>query len=366
MTPDHFPGDRSAPAMRPTMPPATSSLMVAVEQQRAIAEVQAKMMIARSNPRDPHECRELVLADCDEVALAEVAVYEFARGGTVVTGPSVKLMQAIARRWGNLMSGVEELDRLAGFSVCRAYAWDLETGYSDERRFPVKHWRDTKGGGYPLKDERDIYELIANQGQRRKRACLETILPPELIEAAQRRCEATIKANADLTPEGIARLVDSFAAYRVTREQIEARIQRSMDAITPAQVVQLRRIWASLRDGVGTPADYFREVASTAATPAAAPTDEPVTGTARAREAVRAKRKPASEPPPPAAPPPEGEVDQPVDDRPAVSLSTLRAAITAAPSRDDALVALDRARELSAEEQEALRIVFEQRFGEGE
>jgi hypothetical protein len=49
----------------------------------------------------------------------------------------------------------------------------LETGYYDERQFQVRHWRDRKqGGGYQLTDERDIYELIANFGQRRKRAVL--------------------------------------------------------------------------------------------------------------------------------------------------------------------------------------------------
>ena len=43
-----------------------------------------------------------------------------------------------------------------------AYAWDLESGYYDERQFQVRHWRDTKKGGYAIKEERDIYELVAN------------------------------------------------------------------------------------------------------------------------------------------------------------------------------------------------------------
>ncbi len=234
--------------------------VVAVEQQRAIAEVQARMIIARANPRDPVRSMELVLNDCTRPTLADHAIYQYARGGTDIRGPSIRLAEAIAQRWGNIASGIKELSRSGEYSECVAYAWDLESGYYDERQFQIRHWRDTKKGGYQLHDERDIYELIANFGQRRKRAVLLTVIPGDVTEAALEQCERTMHARADVTPEGIKKLIETFAELGITQPQIEARIQRRLDAIRPAQVVMLRKIYTSLKDGMSEPADWFEAV----------------------------------------------------------------------------------------------------------
>jgi len=52
-------------------------------------------------------------------------------------------------------------------------------------------------------------------------------------------------------------MLDAFKPYGVSKEQIEKRIQCRMDAIRPAQVVQLKKIWASLRDGMSQGSDWF-------------------------------------------------------------------------------------------------------------
>jgi hypothetical protein len=234
--------------------------VVAVEQQRAIAEVQARMIIARANPRDAIRAMELVLNDCTRPTLADHAIYQYARGGTDIRGPSIRLAEAIAQRWGNIASGIKELSRSGEYSECVAYAWDLESGYYDERQFQIRHWRDTRQGGYQLHDERDIYEMIANFGQRRKRAVLLTVIPGDVTEAALEQCERTMHARADVTPEGIKKLIATFAELGITQPQVEARIQRRLDAIRPAQVVMLRKIYTSLKDGMSEPADWFEAV----------------------------------------------------------------------------------------------------------
>ncbi len=235
-----------------------SRALIQVEQQRAIAEVQARMLIARANPRNERQCMDLILQDCMRPSLANEAIYQYARGGTDIEGPSIRLAEAVARRWGNIASGIKEVSRQHGCSECVAYAWDLETGYYDERQFQVRHWRDTKGGGYALKDERDIYELTANMGQRRKRAVLLAVLPSDVVSAAREQCALTLKTHTDVSPEAIAKMVESFAQIGVTRKQIEDRIQRRAEAITAAQVVNLRKIFVSLRDEMSRPEDWFK------------------------------------------------------------------------------------------------------------
>lgn len=256
----------------------TGNGLISVEQQRAVAEVQARMIIARANPRDPIRAVEAILNDCTRPTLAEHAVYEYARGGTDIRGPTIRLAEAIAQRWGNIASGIKEISRHGEYSECVAYAWDLESGFYDERQFQIRHWRDTRQGGYQVTDERDIYELIANFGQRRKRAVLLTVIPGDVVEAALEQCERTMTARADTSPEAVARLIAAFAEFGVNPAQIETRIQRRLDAIRPAQVVQLRNIYNSLRDGMSEAADWFGEAPAAAGEPEADRTAAPREG----------------------------------------------------------------------------------------
>lgn len=271
--------------------------LASVEQQRAIAEVQAQMTVARALPRDPVKCMDALINDCMIVSLAEDAAYQYARGGTDISGPSIKLAEAAARRWGNIRSGFREISRANGMSDVVVEAWDLESGYYDFRQFQVKHWRDTKKGGYQLTDERDIYEVIANNAQRRKRAVLLSVIPPHVIEAALTQCELTLKAKADTTPEGLKKLVDAFATFGVSQQQIEQRIQRRLEAITPAQVVGLKRVYASLRDGMSVPGDWFDPIETNAVGPTPTPTPSPTpspAGPGAEGQAAAQESKPAA------------------------------------------------------------------------
>jgi len=238
-------------------PSEPSGSLARTDQMRGIAEVQAALVIARANPRDQLRAMDRILTACQRPALAESALYSYARGGTDITGPSIRLAEAIAQSWGNLQFGVRELEQRTGESVVQTYAWDVETNTRAEKTFAVPHVRHTKAGRYNLEDPRDIYEAVANQGARRLRACLLAVIPGDVVEGAVAQCEATMHASADTSEAAIKKLVAAFAGQGVTREQIEARIQRRLDAITPAQIVGLRKIFASMRDGMSTTKDWF-------------------------------------------------------------------------------------------------------------
>lgn len=241
----------------------TPTALVAVESERAIQEVQAALVIAKKFPRDRVAAMDRILNDCTRQGLAEQSLYAYSRGGSEITGPSIRLAEAMAQNWGNIQFGIKEIARYtkdgATFSEVEAYAWDLETNTRKPVHFSVKHWRDTKAGGYALKDERDIYELIANMGARRLRACILAIIPGDVTEAAQSQCENTLKAQADTSPDAQKKIVAAFKKFDVTKEQLEKLIQRRLDAIQPAQVIRLRKILASLKDGVSAPSDWFKD-----------------------------------------------------------------------------------------------------------
>lgn len=257
--------------------------------QREIAEVQAAMTIAKRFPRNQAKALDRIMVACQRPTLAEGALYSYARGGTDITGPSIRLAEAIAQQWGNLQFGIRELDQRAGESTVEAFAWDLETNTRQTKTFQVKHYRHTKKGGYNLSDPRDIYELVANQGARRLRACILGVIPGDIVEAAQVQCEVTLNAKADISPETVKKMVELFASFKVSKEMIEARIQRRLESITPAQIISLRKVYNSLKDGMSKAADWFDT---------SAPAPEP----------EKPERRQKAPEPPPTEPEPEAAV----------------------------------------------------------
>ena len=257
----------------------TQNAIADANQQREIAEVQAAMVIAKKFPRDPIAAMEKILNACTRPTLAEGALYSYGRGGTEVTGPSIRLAEAIAQAWGNVQFGIRELEQRNGESTVEAYAWDIENNTRQVKVFQVPHVRHTRRGANALTDPRDIYELVANQGARRLRACILGVIPGDVTEAAVAACEQTLRASADVSPEGIKKLIAAFEPFGVGKEHIERRIQSRIEAIRPAQVVQLKKVYQSLRDGMSTPAEWFdMEAASKSAT-------DKIMGTAKQEDA---------------------------------------------------------------------------------
>ena len=243
-------GRTSAPAMTTTVTQAT-------ESSRAVAEVQAALFIARTNPRDQKRAMDRILNACCRPSLAESAIYAYARGGSSITGPSIRLAEAVAQQWGNMQFGIRELSNQGGKSEVQAFAWDVETNTRREITFTVPDVRHTKKGSYKLEDPRDIYELVANQGARRLRACILAVVPGDVVEAAVNQCQITLQSHTDVTAEGIKKLIEAFEPMGVTKTQIEKFCQCRAEAIKPAQIVRLRSIYTSLRDGMSSPSDWF-------------------------------------------------------------------------------------------------------------
>lgn len=237
--------------------PSGGNALMTAEMQRQIAEIQAQFMMALHRPRVPMVAVDKMLLECQRPSLAEVALYSFSRGGTAINGLSIRALEMIARNWGNIKYGFRVLDRSAGRSVLQAYAYDLESNVPVERIFEVRHVRDKKGGAVPLTDERDIYELEANQAQRRVRACIEALIPGDVLDVCEDEIRKTLEARADTTAEGIKKMLELFKAFGVNQKMIESRIQRNVTAITASQMVGLRSVYNSLKDGMSSIDQWF-------------------------------------------------------------------------------------------------------------
>ncbi len=231
--------------------------MVQSQDARAVAEVQASYVIAKKFPRDQNAAYMSIIEACKRPFLAEQSMYAYPRGGSLVKGPSIRLAEMLAQNWGNLDCGVKEISQSNGVSVAEAYAIDLQTNTRITKVFHVPHKRDTKKGSIKLTDARDIYELVANQGARRLRACILGIIPGDVIEAAVERCSRTLESSDVPITEQIRKMVVAFDEIGVKVEHLEKRLGHNLDATIPQEIVTLKSIYKSIKDGMAGREDFF-------------------------------------------------------------------------------------------------------------
>jgi hypothetical protein len=231
--------------------------LVEIESSRAIAEVQGQIVMAKKFPRDPVVAMDRILNECRRETLAEQAQYQFPRGGTMVTGPSIRLAETIARNWGNLSFGVTELERKGQESQMLAYAWDLETNVMARQEFKVRHLRDTKEGLKPLRDERDVYEITANQAARRLRSCILRVIPGDVVDGALEECSKTLAAKVGNVQERIPGMLEKFKDLGVSKLQIEKRLRHRIESLNGPELLSLIKIYNSIKDGMSSVEDYF-------------------------------------------------------------------------------------------------------------
>lgn len=238
-----------------------NGVMANMSASREMEEVKGQIFMAKQFPRNPFDAEKRILDACKRQSLAETAVYNYPRGGQMVSGPSIRLAEVIAQNWGNLSFGIKELEQRPGESVAMAYAWDLETNTREEKVFTVKHIRHTKQGSKNLTDPRDIYETVANNGARRLRSCILGIIPGDVTESAVMECQKTMQgANDAPLQDRLAAMFNLFKEkYDVTQEMIENRFGYKATAFTESNGVALRNIYNSLKDGMSKVEDWFEK-----------------------------------------------------------------------------------------------------------
>lgn len=241
-----LPSSRAAVARAETLSQAT-----AIEQARAVAEVQAAVVVAQQVPRDMARAEAEMRDVCGRLSMANRAFYSVPNRGT---GPTVHLMRELARIWGNVQYGVTELrrDDAAGVSEVQAFAWDVQTNARSTRTFIAPHARMKGKERQALTDLGDIYLSNQNVGARAVRECISTILPVHFTETAQDICRATLeKGEGEPIADRIAKMVAAFAGHSITVDQLEARTGKKRGSWGPGEVASLAVDYTSItRDGL--------------------------------------------------------------------------------------------------------------------
>lgn len=238
---------------------ADNGLAVNMVVSRQASEVQGAIYMAKQFPRDQMDSQLRINKMCERLSLANVARYTYPRGGQSISGPSIRLAEAIAQAWGNIDYGVIELKNSNGMSEMMAYAWDLETNVRRTMIFTVKHERDTRQGKQALTDNRDIYEIAANMGARRVRACILGIIPGDIVDDAVKICANTIvKGEGKNFDDSLKNMLIGFEkSYKVSRKQIEEYIGYDIKNFSVEDLANLKGVYDSIKDGIAKREAYF-------------------------------------------------------------------------------------------------------------
>lgn len=237
---------------------------VAIEANRAIAEAQGKLVIAKRFPRDEVLAYSKAMQACQRPSMAEKAFYSFPRGGQTVSGPTIRFAEELARCWGNIDYGIKELSQDGGKSEMQAYAWDLETNAQSVQNFTNPHQRektDRRTKTTVMEDltsQRDIYENNANMATRRLRARILAVLPAWFVEDAIEECKKTLAGKNELPLiDRVKKMVVQFGKLGVTQEQIELRLKKKIDAMNADDFSEFIGIYNAIKGGESKISEWF-------------------------------------------------------------------------------------------------------------
>lgn len=264
---------------KPALPaPSRIGQATTIEASRAVAEVQASIVVAQQVPRSIQVARQAMQDACGQLFLAEKAFFRYKRGDSRITGPTIDLARELARCWGNVQYGITELsrDESLGQSEMLAFAWDVQMNTRATNTFIVPHRRDTTDGGVVLTDSRSVYENNANLGARRVREMIFSILPAWFVEEAKELCNKTVAGGGDRPlAERVNEALVGFAGLGVTPAQLEEKVGRPQDSWNGYDLAQLRVIFRSIQRREIAIEDEFPPARLTAAEILAAATKQP-------------------------------------------------------------------------------------------
>lgn len=249
--------------------PTTAGIAIAAQ---LTAVIKARHAIALANPRDIETVRQKILKDCRRPKFAETGMYRRPVGaGKVVEGLSIRFAEAALRAMGNAESSSrpwDEDDRTRTFLVeCSDYESNVthsETVIVNkivERKMVregqvVVGERTTSTGGKVKLVEASEQEMETKQRAQLSKAVRTLILrlvPGDIQDEARELIQETLKNQAAVDPDAEQkRIADAFARVHVTPQQLREYLGHPVNQCSPAELVALRQIYATLMEGETT------------------------------------------------------------------------------------------------------------------
>jgi hypothetical protein len=241
--------------------PATAALSA-----QATASIQARYVMAQRNPRSWDQVRIRSLASCKRPAFAEAAIYAKPVGGGKIRGPSARLAEELFRNAGNISDESQTVYEDTHKRVIRVTITDFETNAvrsSDvtvEKTIERKNAKDRQIVSQRTNTAGDIVYVVActddelltktNALVSKARRNLTLIsIPADIVDDCMAMCISTARGEVKDLSEQRKKLCDAFSSVGVTPRDLEEYLGHSLDSMHPDEVIELREIFAAVRDG---------------------------------------------------------------------------------------------------------------------
>lgn len=242
----------------------------------ARAEIEAAYLIAYKKPRNIDEVRVNLIKDCHRPAFAREAEYSKPIGGTSVKGLSIRAAEAGLRSMGNIRTSVMTIFEDATQSKIRISVTDLETNASFSGEITVQKTveRRTPRDGQEIVGQRQnttgqtvfIIRASDDELQNKRNAFISKelrnlalrLIPGDLREEMLTTCRKTKADSAASDPDAEKKaIVDAFLSIGIRPLDLVAYIGHGLDAVQPAELVELRDMYSTIKDGEAKFADYL-------------------------------------------------------------------------------------------------------------
>lgn len=341
-------GGTAPPNPQPAKPPTEMALIDAPDDRGMTemsasgliaseeAEIKAAILIAVRFGRNEADAYGALMKACERPAFQERCLYSYPRGrkqdasgqwvDNLIEGPSVTMAREFARHWRHLRYGFRIVSEDDSRVHLRGFAWDMLSNEKVEQDATFRKLVQRKKGNETLwvkPDERDLRELINKHGAIAERNCLLKVLPRDMVDDAMQRAKQLRKDGIKNDLDGNRKaVVAAFASLHVSATQLESFLGHPLTEVTADELVKLRSIWATIRDGNAHWSDYTRAAAEStkptgsqtpqatmddltrpAKSPSQAPAPAPATPPANAKTPGKAAQ--AGQPATPPTPPPK-------------------------------------------------------------
>jgi hypothetical protein len=304
---------------------AAHETAISAAAAQAQAVVQSRYIMAYQRPRDIDEARVKLLKACQRPRFAETAIYSKPVGGQRIEGPSIRFAEEAARALGNIDIQTPVLyddfeKRIIGVRVT-----DLEsnTNYSSDvtvqktvERKKVKEGQSVLGsrlnsyGDAVYLVEATDDDLLNKQNalvSKAIRTGILRVLPSDIREEALDAARETMEKGDTVDPDAARKkLASAFSAIGVPPGELKKYLGHELSTCSPSELADLRKVYASIKDGEASWAEHLRLRMANEAPPE----EKPKSRSQAAKDAVKAQVQPQQ---PASVPDPEGMDPEPLE-----------------------------------------------------
>lgn len=253
-------------------------LAVSAMAAKAKAMVEARYVMAQHNKRNIEQSRRDILDACARPSFARGARYKKpVGGGQTVDGFSIRFAETAIQCMGNISVetttvyedddkrtvhiAVVDLEKIIDYGKDVTIAKTVERRNLKPGQNAISERVNSNGQKVYLvhATEDEIANKIAAAESKIIRNCGLRMVRQDILEEAEEAIAKSLEKGGDDPKSEARKVYDAFASLGVKPAELERYLGHPLDSISPKEVNDLRAIYATVRDGEASWADYMAQ-----------------------------------------------------------------------------------------------------------